>query len=73
VLRMLDERRTNLTRQRTRTVNQLHALLRELLPGGAATDLTADRAAALLTQIRPGSGPQPGPWSRSGPVHRSNR
>lgn len=55
VLRMLDERRTNLTRQRTRTVNQLHALLRELLPGGAPTDLTADRAAALLTQIRPSS------------------
>ncbi|MCC8243086.1 IS110 family transposase [Saccharothrix luteola] len=31
VLSMLDERRGNLTRQRTRTVNQLHALLRELL------------------------------------------
>jgi transposase len=55
VLRMLDEHRTNLTRQRTRTVNQLHALLRELLPGGAPTDLTAARAAALLTQIRPNS------------------
>ena len=55
VLRMLDERRTNLTRQRTRTVNQLHALLRDLLPGGAPTDLTADRAAALLTPIRPSS------------------
>jgi transposase len=53
VLRMLDEHRTNLTRQRTRTVNQLHALMRELLPGGAPTDLTADRAAALLTRIRP--------------------
>lgn len=55
VLRMLDERRTNLTRQRTRTVNQLHAVMRELLPGGASTDLTADRAAALLIQIRPSS------------------
>jgi hypothetical protein len=59
VLRMLDERRTNLTRPRTRprtrTVNQLHALLRELPPGGAPTDLTADRAAALLAQIRPSS------------------
>jgi transposase len=58
VLGMLDEHRTNLTRQRTRTVNQLHALMRELLPGGAPTDLTADRAArdpgaALLTRIRP--------------------
>jgi len=33
VLRMLDERRTNLTQQGTRAVNQLHVLLRELLPG----------------------------------------
>ena len=50
---MLDERRTNLTQQRTRTVNQLHALLRELLPGGAATDLTADRALRALVRVRP--------------------
>ena len=55
VLRMLDERRTNLTQQRTRSVNQLHALLRELLPGGAPTELTADRAAAMLARIRPSS------------------
>ena len=50
VLKMLDERRTNLTQQTTRTVNQLHALLRELLPGGAATDLTADRALRALVR-----------------------
>ena len=55
VLGMLDERRTNLTQQRTRTVNQLHALLRELLPGAAPTDLTADQAAGMLTRIRPAS------------------
>jgi transposase len=55
VLGMLDERRLNLTQQRTRTVNQLHALLRELLPGGAPTDLTASQAAALLARIRPAS------------------
>lgn len=53
VLAMLDERRTNLTTQRTRTVNQLHALLRELLPDGAKTDLTAEQAAALLSRLRP--------------------
>jgi transposase len=41
VLAMLDERRTNLAQQRTRTVNQLHAVVRELLPGGVAMDLTA--------------------------------
>jgi transposase len=55
VLRMLDERRVNLTQQRTRTVNQLHALLRELLAGGAAVNLSADHAAALLARIRPAS------------------
>jgi transposase len=53
VLAMLDERRTNLTQQRTRTVNQLHAVLRELLPGGASTDLSADQAAAVPGRIRP--------------------
>lgn len=53
VLKMLDERRRNLTQQRTRCVNQLHALLRELLPGGARTDLTADHAATALARVRP--------------------
>lgn len=53
VLAMLDERRTNLTQQRTRTVNQLHAVLRELLPGGVATDLTADQAASAVGKLRP--------------------
>nr|WP_319944122.1 IS110 family transposase [Nocardia aurantia] len=55
VLRMLDERRTNLTRQRTRTVNQLHAVMRELLPGGVSTDLTAGQAADTLRRVRPSS------------------
>lgn len=55
VLGMLDERRTNLAQQRTRTVNQLHALLRELLPGGAPTDLTAGQAAGMLARVRPAS------------------
>jgi transposase len=53
VLKMLDERRRNLTGQRTRSVNQLHALLRELLPGGARTDLTAEHAALALARVRP--------------------
>ncbi|GGL47091.1 IS110 family transposase [Nocardia jinanensis] len=55
VLRMLDERRTNLTRQRTRTVNQLHAMMRELLPGGVSTDLTANQATDVLRRVRPSS------------------
>lgn len=52
VLGLWDERRLNLTQQRTRTINQLHALLRDVLPGGVSTDLTADQAAAALTRIR---------------------
>jgi transposase len=48
VLAVLEERRSNLVGQRTRSVNQLHAVLRELIPGGAPRKLRADRAAALL-------------------------
>jgi len=53
VLAVLEERRSNLVGQRTRSVNQLHALLRELIPGGAPRKLRADRAAALLRGLRP--------------------
>ncbi len=53
VLALLDERRNNVITQRTRLVNQLHALLRDLLPGGARTNLTAAAAAQLLARVRP--------------------
>jgi transposase len=53
VLAVLEERRSNLVGQRTRSVNQLHAVLRELIPGGAPRKLRADRAAALLRGLRP--------------------
>ncbi len=53
VLVLLDERRNNLVTQRTRLVNQLHALLRDLLPGGADTDLTAAAASRVLSSVRP--------------------
>jgi transposase len=52
-LALLDESRTNLAQSRVRLVNQLHALLRELLAGGAPRDLSASTAAALLRRIRP--------------------
>jgi Transposase len=52
VLALLDERRDNVVTQRTRLINQLHALLRDLLPGGALTDLTAGVASRLLTGVR---------------------
>ena len=53
LLALLDERRDNLVAQRTRLVNQLHALLRDLVPGGAPTNLTAPIAARLLNTVRP--------------------
>jgi transposase len=47
-LALLDERRVNLSHSRTRTVNQLHALLRDLMAGGAPTSLTPVSATAAL-------------------------
>ncbi|KPI10131.1 hypothetical protein OK006_11222 [Actinobacteria bacterium OK006] len=52
-LALLDERRVNLAQARVRTVNQLHALLRDLLPGGASGQMSADQATALLRTVRP--------------------
>lgn len=52
-LAVLDERRVNLAQARVRGVNQLHALLRALLAGGAPTDLSAATAGALLRSVRP--------------------
>ena len=52
-LRLLCERREDLVAERTRALNRLHALLRDLLPGGVARSLSADRAARILRGIRP--------------------
>jgi len=43
ILALLDERRTNMSNSRTRLVNELHALLRQLFAGGAPTSLSAAR------------------------------
>ncbi len=53
VLRLLSERREDLVAERTRALNRLHAFLRDLLPGGVAGKLSADRAARILRSIRP--------------------
>ena len=53
VLGLLDERRSNVSAQRTRLVNQLHAVFRDLVPGGAPKGLTAAAASRLLAGIRP--------------------
>jgi transposase len=52
-LRLLSERREDLVAERTRALNRLHALLRDLLPGGVARALSAERAARILRSIRP--------------------
>ncbi|MEV8097761.1 IS110 family transposase [Kitasatospora sp. NPDC085879] len=53
VLRLLTERRDDLVHERTRVLNRLHAVLRDLIPGGVATGLSADKAAAAVKRIRP--------------------
>jgi len=52
VLRLLSERREDLVAERTRALNRLHGLLRDLLPGGVAGKLSADRAARILHGMR---------------------
>ena len=53
VLRMLVDRRDELTRTRVQTVNRLHRLLSELTPGQAKKDLTALQGKAILAKVRP--------------------
>lgn len=53
VLRILDERRIDLVKQNGRLINQLHALLRELFPGGMERDLDTEDAARQLKAFRP--------------------
>ncbi|WP_346280328.1 IS110 family transposase [Pseudonocardia sp.] len=58
-LRALVEHRDDVVKTRTQTVNRLHVLLTQLLPGGAPRQLTADAAAQLLRPVRPrGIGPR---------------
>jgi transposase len=52
-LRMLTDRREALTRRRVQTVNRLQALLAELLPGQAKSDITALQAKKMLASVRP--------------------
>jgi transposase len=56
LVRLLSERREDLVAERTRALNRLHGLLRDLVPGGIAGTLSADRAARILRGIRPKGG-----------------
>jgi transposase len=53
VLRVLVDRRRSLGEDHTRIVSQVHALLLELIPGGAKRDLSAAQAKRLLATVRP--------------------
>jgi transposase len=53
VLGLLADRRDELGRARTQTINRIHRLLLELLPGGAKKFLSAAQARALITAVRP--------------------
>ena len=54
-LRLLADRRDELSARRVQTVNRLHRLLTELIPGGAGKDLTATKAKRLLATAKPRS------------------
>jgi transposase len=53
VLRLLADRRDELSRSRTQTLNRLHRLLAELIAGGAPRHLSVLQAKALLAGVRP--------------------
>lgn len=55
VFALLEERRANLAAQRVRVANQLHAVLRDLVPGGAALAITSKSASSMLRSVRPAS------------------
>jgi transposase len=66
VLHLLTKRRQDLVAARTQTINRLHRLLMDLVPGGARRNLTAKRAAALLDQVAPTNAPAVTRWQLAG-------
>ena len=52
-LRLLPDRRDELSHRRVQTVNRLQRLLTELIPGGAKRDLSALQAKRLLATTKP--------------------
>ena len=58
-MRLLSERREDLVAERTRALNRLHALLRDLLPGGVSGKLSAERQRASCAAYVPRRAPRP--------------
>ena len=53
ILRMLTTRRQEVVELRIATVNRLHVVLCQLIPGGAKRHLTTAKARSLLSAVRP--------------------
>jgi transposase len=53
VLRMLCDRRDELSRARNQALNRLHRLFLDLIPGGAPVKKSAGQYQALLATVRP--------------------
>ena len=53
VLRMLVDRRDELSKAKVQAVNRLHRLLSELTPGKSKRDITTGQAKAILARVRP--------------------
>jgi transposase len=53
ILRLLSTRRQEVVELRIATVNRLHAVLCQLIPGGAKRHLSATKARPLLATVRP--------------------
>jgi len=51
--KLLSDRRHELVGLRTQAMCRLHRLLRELIPGGAPRQLSAEKAFDLLNDLRP--------------------
>ena len=55
ILRMLAKRHTQLSSLKTQAAARLHAVLAALIPGGLSTEMTPNKASALLRRVRPAS------------------
>jgi transposase len=56
-LRLLADRRDELSRARAQTLNRIHRLLAELIPGGAPAHLSTMQAKTLLARSVPATWP----------------
>lgn len=53
ILRLLDERRSDVANQHSRVLNQLHAVLRELLPGGVSVSQRVEQIRSIVVAHMP--------------------